>query len=151
MIRRFPIQFVSLLLIFFSSCKEGSADRKVPRLATEMCDCFETFKKTVDPDELNILKNISSAANPQEELSLAFRMMDEERATAFAIKMKSLGEKNSSVYKCLEAFDQKYGKETTGDKKALTEKLLSELQGLDCTIGAAMVNLGLGKSKSENQ
>jgi hypothetical protein len=137
---------VLLVTLFLASCASGSADKRVPELADEMCGCFEGFKKTVTAEELEVLKSVSSAAHPQEELTNAFRQMDTDKATAFAMKMKSLGEKDSPVFKCLEGFDRKHGKETTTDKKTLTEKLLARLQGMDCTVGAAMVNLSLGKN-----
>lgn len=137
---------VLMSAIFFVSCSSGSADKKVPELADEMCSCFGEFKKTVTDEEMKLLKSVSSAAYPQEELTNAFRQMDTEKAASFALKLKSLGEKESPVFKCLEGFDRKHGKETTTDKKALTEKLLARLQALDCTVGAAMVNLSLGKN-----
>ena len=61
--------------------------------------------------------------------------------------MKSIGDRNSPVFKCLDAFDKKHSKETTTDKEKLTEKLLKELQSNQCNIGAAIINLSLKKGK----
>lgn len=134
-----------LVMASFQSCKQGSADKKVPEIAAEMCGCFDEFKKTLTPEDLEVMKAVSLASKPDEVLKGEFSKMDPAKAVSFSGKMQSVGDKKSAVYKCLEEFDKKHARETTADKKALTEKLLARLQAMNCTIGAAMVNLSLRK------
>lgn len=139
--------FIVPVLALLTSCTEGSADKKVPELADEMCHCFDDFSKSVSENEMAIFKEVSTAAQPQKVLTEAFAKMETAEATGLAEKMKSIGDRNSAVFKCLEAFDKKHGKETTTDKEKLTEKLLNKLQSNQCNIGAAIINLSLRKGK----
>lgn len=134
-------------LTMMISCTEGSADKKVPELADEMCNCFDEFSQSVSEQEMAIFKEVSTAEQPQKVLSAAFRKLEAADATGLAEKMKSIGDRNATVFKCLEAFDKKHSKETTTDKEKLTEKLLKELQADHCNIGAAIINLSLKKGK----
>jgi len=134
-------------LAMMISCTEGSADKKVPELADEMCHCFDDFSKSVSEKEMAIFKDVSAAAQPQKVLTEAFAKLEAGEATGLAEKMKSIGDRNSPVFKCLEAFDKKNSKETTTDKEKLTEKLLKKLQSDQCNIGAAIINLSLKKGK----
>ncbi|MBK6826603.1 MAG: hypothetical protein IPG86_06970 [Chitinophagaceae bacterium] len=135
------------VLVMMASCTEGSADKKVPELADEMCNCFDEFSKSVSEKEMGIFKEVSTAAQPQKVLTDAFAKLEAAEATGLAEKMKSIGDRNSPVFKCLDAFDKKHSKETTTDKEKLTEKLLKELQSNQCNIGAAIINLSLKKGK----
>lgn len=134
-------------LAMLTSCAEGSADKKVPELADEMCNCFEDFSKSVTEKEMAIFKEVAASENPQKVLTEAFAKLEAAEATGLAEKMKSIGDRNSPVFKCLETFDKKHSKETTSDKEKLTEKLLKELQLDQCNIGAAIINLSLKKGK----
>ncbi len=53
----FSLLFASLLLV---SCS-GSADNKVPELASEMCGCFDPVEKSMSADALALMKNVSTA------------------------------------------------------------------------------------------
>jgi hypothetical protein len=142
------LTIVIIPICVLMSCSSGSADKKVPELANEMCDCFTNFQKSISPDAVKLMKTVSVAANPQTELATGISKLSGEDAASFAEKLKSIGTKGSEVYACMEAFDKKHGKETTKDKTALTEKLLQEMQGdANCPIGAAIVNLSLSKNK----
>lgn len=134
-------------LFVFAGCS-GSADKKVPELANEMCDCFTKFQQGLSPEGKELMKAVSVSANPQSELITGMSKLKPEDAAAFAENLKSIGTKGSDVYSCMEAFDKKHGKETTKDKKVLTEKLLSEMQGnTNCPVGAAIVNMSVAKDK----
>ena len=134
-------------LTMLISCTEGSADKKVPELADEMCNCFEEFGQSVSEQEMAIFKEVSTAEQPQKVLAAAFGKLEATEATGLAEKMKRIGDRNSPVFKCLEAFDKKHSRETTTDKEKLTEKLLKKLQSNQCHIGAAIINLSLKKGK----
>lgn len=135
----------SLLGLFLlASCSSGSADKKVPELANEMCACFTNFQKELSPEVVAVLKKVGASANPQQELMSSMTGFKPEDATAFGEKFASIGKKGSDVFNCLQAFDKKHGKETTKDKKALTESMLKQmLADASCPVGAAVVNLGL--------
>ncbi len=140
-----PLLFSVIIVI--TACK-GTADKKVPELAEEMCSCFDSIKQNTTPEEMTVFKEVSVAAYPQEVLQNAVKKMDAAKAAAFAEKLKSVGDKTSPVYVCLQQFDKKHEKETVQDKKAFTEKLFAQLQANNCVIGAAIVNLGL---KAQNK
>lgn len=143
------VSVISAVFVLTSSgCSSGSADKKVPELANEMCDCFSSFQQTLSPAGKELMKAVSVSANPQQEMIDGMRKMSPEEATAFAKQLASVGDRNTALFKCLEAFDQKHGKETTRDKKELTQKLLAEMQrNANCPTGAAVVNMNLGKMK----
>ena len=144
-----PFCLLLAILVSFSACS-GSADKKVPELANEMCDCFTEFQQALSPEGKDLMKAVSIAANPQTELMTGMSKIKPADAVSFAEKIKSIGTKGSDVYTCMEAFDKKHGKETTKDRGALTERLLTEmqLQG-NCPVGAAIVNLSLANTKSK--
>lgn len=137
---------VFTLFIAFTSCSSGSADKKIPELANEMCGCFDNFQQSLSPGAKDLMKAVSVAANPQSEMMQGMSKLKPEEAASFSEKLKSIGTKGSEVFNCMEAFDKKHAKETTKDKKALTEKLLTEMQSIgNCPAGAAIVNLSLGR------
>lgn len=135
---------IMALTIVLFSCGSGSADKKVPELADEMCDCFTGFQKDLSPGIISLLKQVSVSANPRQEMQEGLAKLKPEEAQSFIEKFKQISDRNSEVNKCMQAFDKKHAKETTKDKKGLTEKLLKEMQGNNnCPAGAAVVNIGL--------
>lgn len=132
---------LAILISILSGCG-GSADNKAPELANEMCGCFDGFQKNLTDQEKQVMKSVSTAQNPQQEMIAAMTKFSPDASKAFAEKLKAIGDKDSEILKCLNEFDKKHGKETTSDKKALTEKLLAEMQkNGGCYVGAAIVNL----------
>lgn len=130
-----------VVILLLNSCS-GSADKKAPELANEMCGCFDNFQNSMSADAKKLMKAVSVAAKPQEVLMSGMSDLKPDDAKAFAEQLKAIGDKNSSILKCMEAFDKKHGKETTSDKNALIEKLLMEMQkDGNCYVGAAIVNL----------
>lgn len=139
----------SLLIIssiFFSACA-GTADKKVPQLANELCGCFTKFQETISADAKGMMKAVAESSSPQSEMLKGMSKLKPEDATDFGEKLRSVGTPGSTVYTCMEEFDKKHSKETTKDKQALTEQLLAEmLKNNNCPIGAAIINLSLKKS-----
>lgn len=145
-----PVSFIlaAISVLTVTGCASGSADKKVPELANEMCDCFSGFQQTLSPSGKDLMKAVSVSSTPQEEMISGMSKMKPDEAAAFAKQVSSIADRNTELFKCLEAFDKKHGKETTRDKKALTEKLLSEMQGnTNCITGAAVINMNLSKMK----
>jgi hypothetical protein len=141
-----PVAFALFLL---SACS-GSADKKIPELANEMCDCFTKFQQDLSPEAIDMMKAISVSENPQTELMTGMSKVKPEDAASLGQKLQSIGTKGSDVYTCMEEFDKKHSKETTKDKAALTEKLLKAMQSQgNCPVGAAIVNLSAAKDKSK--
>lgn len=139
--------FTIVVILSFCSCKPGSADRKVPVLANEMCDCFTTFQKRFDSESASLLKEVSTSSDPKTLFQEGIRKMTPEKADFFTRQIQSLGDKSSSVYACLADFDKKHGKETTKSKSELKKKLLAELQKKgNCFTAAAMVNLDIHRN-----
>lgn len=140
------ITAVSLCTLLFSC--SGSADKKVPELANEMCGCFDAMQKDYSADVTALLKEVSTAADPQAALMSGMVKLKPEDAKKLTASLAAMGDKNSAIFKCMEAFDKKHEKETTTDRTALTEKMLKEMQqNGSCPTGSAIVNLGLSKQK----
>jgi hypothetical protein len=134
-------------LLLFSSCGQGSADKRVPELANEMCGCFTDFQKGLTADGVALLKTVGASASPQTEMTAGMGKLKQQEAMDFAKKLQSLGDSKSEVYACMEAFDKKHGKETTKSKGMLKRNLLKELQQKnDCFTAAAMINLDIHRS-----
>ena len=132
---------ISVVAFMLSSCN-GTADNKAPELANAMCGCFDSFQNSLSEDGKKLMKEVSTAAKPQEVMMAGMAKFKPEDAKAFAEQLKTIGDKNSTVFKCLQDFDKKHAAETTTDKKALTEKLLMEMQKSgNCYVGAAIINL----------
>jgi hypothetical protein len=143
--KTFSFFLLSVIIVSFSACS-GSADKKVPELANEMCDCFTKFQQTISTDAKELMKAVSVSDNAQTEMMKGISKLKPEDATDFGEKLRAVGTKGSDVYTCMEEFDKKHSQETTKDKEALTEKLLTEMQKNDnCPVGAAIVNLSLKK------
>jgi hypothetical protein len=132
---------IAMVALAFYSCK-GSADSKVPELANEMCNCFESFKSTISEDAKLLLKEVAKAEKPQEILMTGIKKLKPEDAKIFAEQLQSIATVSSPVYKCMQEFDKKHERETTTNKNTLMEKLLKEMQKNNgCYIGAAIVNM----------
>jgi hypothetical protein len=132
---------ISVVAFILSSCN-GTADNKAPELANAMCGCFDSFQNNLSEDGKKLMKEVSTAAKPQEVLMAGMAKLKPEDAKAFAEQLQSIATVNSPVYKCMQEFDKKYAKKTTTDKNALTDKLLMEMQKSgNCYVGAAIINL----------
>ncbi len=141
---------VLAVILSIYSCKSGSADKKVPELANEMCDCFTAFQKRFDSESASLLKEVSTSSDPKTLFQEGVRKMTPEKADFFTRQIQSLGDKSSSVYACLSDFDKKHGKETTKSKSELKKKLLVELQKRgSCFTAAAMVNLDIHRNSDQ--
>ena len=139
-----------LSLVLLAGCSSGSADKKVPALANEMCGCFDKFQQSISNEAKELMKSVSTSADPQKEMMSGISKLKPEDALSFGEKLKSVGIKGSDVYSCMEAFDKKHSSETTKDKTALTEKLLMEMQANgNCPVGAAIVNLSLANTEKK--
>lgn len=146
--RMINCKWVVAISILFSACQSGSADKKVPELANDMCGCFTKFEESLTPDAKALMKEVAVSADPQKDMMAGMSKLKPEDAMEFSKKMSAIADRNSDIYKCMEAFDKKHGSETNRDKKALTEKLLSEMQGRsNCPTGAAIINLSLAREK----
>jgi hypothetical protein len=148
--RMVPAILISGLSVMLFSCASGSADNKVPELANDMCGCFDKFQQGLTTEGIALMKEVAVSGDPQATMVAGMSKLNPEDVQEFGKKMSSIGDKSSAVYKCMEAFDKKHGKETTKDKKTLTEKLLTEMQGkTNCPVGAAIVNLSLAKERAQ--
>lgn len=132
------------MLFIFSSCASGSADGKVPELASEMCKCFETMNKEISPAAAALYKEVAAAPKPGATLRNGLENMEPSEAAAIATAMGQLEDESTEIGKCVKAFDRKYEKETTRDRESLFRKLLEEMRkNASCPIGAALINLSV--------
>ena len=86
-----------LLTALFYSCG-GSADKKIPQLADEMCGCFESMQKTYSEDILKLLKDVSLAAEPQQALMSGMSKLKPEDAKKLTETLAEMGDKNTTVF-----------------------------------------------------
>ena len=131
-------------ILFLLSCKSGTADNKAPKMANEMCDCFSGFQKDMSPDAIALLKAVAESDSPRKTMQEGLTKMKPEESMPIIEKFKQVGDRSSSVNKCMQAFDEKHAKETTADKNALLKKLRNVMKSkTDCQAGAAIINIGL--------
>ena len=146
MIRIIRLSFLIAIVVSLSACA-GTADKKVPQLANELCGCFTKFQETISVDAKEMMKAVAESASPQSEMMKGMSKLKPEDANDFGEKLRSVGTPGSTVYACMQEFDKKHSKETTKDKQALTEQLLDEmLKNNNCPVGAAIINLSLKKN-----
>jgi pyoverdine/dityrosine biosynthesis protein Dit1 len=132
---------IALSAALLISCS-GTADNKVPVLAGEMCDCFDSFQQSLSADAKQLLKEVALAENPQQVLMNGIAKLKPDDAKAFAEKLQSLADKKTAIAQCMDNFDKKHSKETTKDRDALLQKLLAEMRrNGNCYTGAAIINL----------
>lgn len=142
--KRKVLMIVCTVAVSVSACGPGSADKKIPALSNEMCDCFSNFQKDLSPEIMDLMRKVSTSANPRQEMQAGLAKLKPEEADAFIKKFQQISEKTSDVNKCMQEFDKRHGKETTRDKRALTEKMLQEMRGNNnCPVGAVVVSIGL--------
>lgn len=137
----------SIITLFLASCS-GSADKKVPQLANEMCDCFQSFDKDLSPAGKELFQKMIHAENPQSVLQKGIAALPADESKQLVAKIQSLTNKDSEVFKCITAFDERNKHETIKDRKDFTQKIFQQMKVSGaCTTGTAMMALSLYKLK----
>lgn len=133
-------------LLFFVSCH--SADSKIPAMATDMCGCFDKLKSGISTDAAAVFDIVKDSPDPQKTLQQEIVKLKPEEAQELAATLSQMGRSDSEIGQCMQAIDKKYGAETAADKKALLEKIASEMKkNSQCAIGAAIISIGAKNSK----
>jgi hypothetical protein len=131
------------LLVLLPFCSCGSADSKIPVIAADMCNCFEDMKKGMSPEAIAVFEKVKGSMDPQKTLREEMIKLKPEDARHVAEQMTAIGRPQSGIGACMDAIDKKYGNETTTDKNALLKKVMEEMAAKqNCTVGAAIINLG---------
>lgn len=102
------------------------------------------MQKGLTPVAQAFYKDVAKAAKPSVAFQNGLDNMDSTEADAIRASFLSMDEDGSKVNLCIDAFDNKYEKETTSNKSALLRKVLAEMQkNSACPVGAAVMNLGV--------
>lgn len=145
--KRILFTVLPAMLFIFSSCG-GSADKKVPELASDMCKCFESMQKELSPVAQEFYKEVAKSTKPAATFQNGLENMDSAEAGAIRAALMNIDDKDSKVNQCMEAYERKYAKETTRDEDGLVRKVLEEMRkNNSCPLGAAIVNLGIEGQK----
>jgi Skp family chaperone for outer membrane proteins len=137
------IMVVSIAFVM-ASC--ATADQKIPAIATDFCNCFNTMEKTMSPELKDIFVKAGESDSPQAELTKLLMAMDAEKQAAVTEELQafsSLDDPNTEVGKCMNDFKKKYDDDKTRDKKKFYDKLLAEVKSKSgCTLGLAIMKIG---------
>ncbi|MBL7727395.1 MAG: hypothetical protein JNM68_06920, partial [Dinghuibacter sp.] len=109
---RYILLLLAPVALFFSSCG-GTADGKVPELASEMCKCYESMQTGISPAALQFYKDVAKSADPATEFKTGLEKLNPEDAQAVGKEFMKITQPGSTVYSCLQAYDRKHEKETT--------------------------------------
>jgi GTP cyclohydrolase FolE2 len=146
--KRLLLMTLPVLSFIFSSCGGGTADGKVPELASEMCQCYESMQQSLTPAAMQLYKDVAKASDPSVAFQAGLAKLNRAETDTVARGLMRVTSASSPVYQCLKAYDKKHEKETTRDKNALLRKLLVELQkNTACPLSAAIVNLGIKRQE----
>lgn len=143
---RLKSSLLSFSVLFFVSC--NSADSKIPAMAADMCGCFDKLKSGISTEAAAVFDKVKNSPDPQKTLQEEIVKLKPEEAQELAATLSQMGNSGSEIGQCMQAIDKKYGAETTTDKKALLEKIASEMKkNNQCAVGAAIISIGAKNSK----
>lgn len=140
--------FSTVVLLFLASCN-GTADKKVPQLANAMCDCFQSIDKELSPAARELFLKMTETENPQLMLQKGMTSLSADESKKLTEQIQLLTNRQSEVFQCIKAFDEKNKKETISNRKEFTRKIFKQMKASgNCTTGAAMMALSLYKTKN---
>lgn len=131
------------LAFMIASC--SSVDKKVPEIATEICNCFSPLDKQMSPDLKAILIKAGEADKPKEVFDdLIVALPDGKRDTILK-EMQTLivvGDPGSEVNQCMNDFKNRYSSGKTKDRDKFYTNLFNELKAKPgCELSRAMFKI----------
>ena len=137
-----PAVIVMLILV---SCQ--SADKKIPQIAGDFCNCFSSLEKNLSEKTKGIIDRAANSANPEQSMKDDVEKLTEEEKMSVGTEMVSLGDmenKDSDLGKCMEAVKNKYNNARTFNEKKFLEKMVKELDSRGgCSFTADLLQIGL--------
>jgi hypothetical protein len=142
--------WVAVIATFFmSSC--GTADNKVPQIASDFCNCFTSMERDLSTGTKSIIAKAADAEDPEKSLTDAVMNLNEEEQTKIGTEMMSLGDmenESSEVGRCIKSVEKKYDNEYTLNQEKFAQKIVKELESKQgCSFTASLLKLGLKMEK----
>ncbi len=140
---RYILLLLAPVALFFSSCG-GTADGKVPELASEMCRCFESMQAESSPAIQQFYKDAAKSENASTAFKSGLEKLTPEEAQVVAKDFAKITQRGTDINNCIEKFDEKHKKETTREKMKLMKRIVSEMQkNVNCPVGAIVLGMGI--------
>jgi len=143
--RRYSTSLLTVYTIVLFSC--SSADKKIPEIATDFCNCFNKMEKSISQRTIDILINVSNADDPQASLKEEMDKLSPEefkKVKAEISVLRLTDDDRSELGACIREAEKKYGKAYTTDQKKFGEKIIKELESRgDCKLTTAVWKFGL--------
>lgn len=136
---------LAVVALFFVSCK--SADKKVPQIAADFCNCFVKLEKEMSPEAKNLFTQAAESPDPEKAIEEGIMVMDEETQLKVGQEFMAVGEidnENSEIGRCMKDVEKKYDSEYTLNQSKFVNKIIKELeQKPGCSFTASLLKMGL--------
>lgn len=140
-------------ITFLASC--SSADKKVPQIAADFCDCFKKLEAEMSTESRKLFATAAESADPETVLGTELLKLDEETQQKVGEELSALGElenENSEVGSCMKRVEKKYDSQYTLDEKKFAAKIIKELETRPgCSFTASLMKLGLKVEENEKK
>lgn len=131
------------MVLLLASCG-GTADSKVPELASEMCRCYESLQAVNSPAIQQFYKDVAKAEDVSSAFKANLTKLSPEEAQTVAKDFSKITQSGTEVNNCIQAFDRKHAKETTSNKMKLMKRIVAEMQkNNNCQIGTIVLDMGI--------
>jgi hypothetical protein len=127
------------------SCK-SSADKKMPELANDICNCMSMLEKDLSADAKKIITDAASASDPSTAMQKAMMDIPADKQMEIASEMMKMGEmqdQSKGVGACMKKLQDKYEDVKTMDSdKTILKKVIAALEEKKCNFAATIMKLG---------
>lgn len=135
------LSFMSLIV---ASC--STADKKVPQIAEDFCNCFSKMEKEMSAESKRIFKTAANASDPEQVLQDELLKLEGETQTQVNEEFMAFGEledENSEVGRCMKSVEKKYDNSYTFNESKFMDKVIKELENkLGCDFTASLLKVG---------
>lgn len=146
--KRNLLLIISLALVI-ASC--SSVDKKVPEIATEICNCFSSLDKQMSPDLKAIFIKAGAADKPQEALGDELLSQEPAKRDSLMKELQTLiiiGDPSSELNKCMNDFKKRYSGGKTKNRDKFYANLFAELEGKPgCQLALAAFKISYKETK----
>ena len=143
--RKNVCSMLSFILLILAGC--NSADKKIPEMASDFCNCFSSMEMNLNSKTKQIVEAAANSADPSKTMKDEAKKLDEEEKKTVGEEFASFAEidnPDSKIGRCLADVDKKYGKPNAMNESKLIRKLITELESKKgCEFTVAVLKLSL--------
>lgn len=136
---------LAVVALFLVSCK--SADKKVPQIAADFCNCFTQMEKDMSPESKSLFTKAAESPDPEKAIEEGITALDEETQLKVGQEFMAFGDlenENSEVGRCMKNVEKKYDNEYTLNQSKFVSKVIKELEKKPgCDFTASLLKMGL--------